>query len=135
MEIKNAFSPRTRVAIVCDQTEHSAKQSFKGECDINNIMKKYRSTGILPLQSDVVYGEQNPYDLQTALNFVHEAQASFDSLPSNIRNRFKNDAVGFYNFVHDSNNFDECVKLGIFEKPSTAKPITSKTEPAVPSEN
>lgn len=92
------------------------KPEFKQVCDINNIIAKYRQTGLLEhvsryqgSYSDVVIEG----DLHTAMISVVQAEEAFLSLPSNIRKKFHNDPSEFLDFVNNSDNFDEMVKLGL----------------------
>ena len=56
------------------------KQSFKDECDINNILKKYETTGALPslILENPQYGDySNVPAYQDALNIVMKAEEQF----------------------------------------------------------
>ena len=67
--------------ITCE-TESRTKQSFKDECDINNILSKYQKTGIVNHinQSEGQYGDfTSEQDYQKALNTVIQAQDMFSS--------------------------------------------------------
>ena len=64
--------------------ESRTKQSFKDECDINNILKKYNKTGQLPamIKADPKYGDfSNSASYQESLNLVLLAQEQFSNLP------------------------------------------------------
>lgn len=76
------------------------KQSFKDECDINNIVRKYETTGILDhvnqaaargLYEDLPSG----LDLQAGLNMIAQAEEAFMALPAAARAEFDNDPVKF----------------------------------------
>lgn len=112
-------------------------QSFKDECDIGNIMKRYLRTGVLTHLTSLQarYGDlSNLPDYHTALNTVIQAQDSFDALPAVIRARFFNDPGQFMDFVSNPENRDEMVKLGMIESQkqddqSLAQPIRSEAAP------
>ncbi len=97
-----------------------AKQSFKQECDINFIMAKYKSRGIV---THVTKYQGNYSDLSTEVDFHHnlqavmDAKAAFDSLPAKIRERFKNDPAEFLGFVQNPANQSEIDKLGLGHNP------------------
>lgn len=96
------------------------KQEFKEETDINYIIKRATITGELPSsQKTPVYGDftNGPQDYKTALNMVLEAQEQFDSFPSKVRDRFKNDPAELLAFVANEQNRDEAIALGLIEKP------------------
>lgn len=94
------------------------KQSFKDECDVNNIMKKFEKTGLLT-HTTKYQGKYADFtkvtDYQSALNTVIEANDAFDSLPSKLRARFANDPAEFLAFVENPNNREEAKKLGLLK--------------------
>jgi len=107
-----------RVQLICNDPSLT-HQSFKAECDIRNIMKRYKKTGVLSHATSMIpqyFDASVVPDYQDALNLIIEAQASFDSLPSELRKRFGNDPAQFLSFTSDDSNFDEMVKLGLINK-------------------
>lgn len=103
------------------------QQQFKDECDINNIIKTYSQTGVLPVSKKVgaFLDVSNVADYQTSLQTVYEAQRAFDALPSKIRTRFENDPNQLLAFIEDDKNYDEALSLGLLEKP---KPQQSENQ-------
>ena len=100
------------------------KQSEAEACDINNIMKKYQATGILP-DAD---GRQPMWEdfseaatFMEALHIVSQAQSSFHALPAEIRSRFGNDPAQFLAFVEkgstDAEVGKELVSMGLANVP------------------
>jgi len=94
------------------------KQSFVAECDINNILKQFKLTGqIQHMSAKAALGSYEdlpePLDFQEALNTVKDAEQSFATLPSQIRDRFGNDPGNFLDFMSNPNNQDEIIKLGL----------------------
>lgn len=103
-----------------DPDEGLTKQSFKDECDINNIMKRYQATGVITHINNRTpeYGDfSDPVDFQQALNTVIESQTMFADLPAELRDRFGNDPQKLLEFLADESNRDEAVKLGIIKAP------------------
>lgn len=128
-EIRSRYSPRVRVQF--DFLEPSrTQQHFKDECDIDRILKKYSQTGFLvdPLapRRDPLFGDFSEsmsfMEAQTRIARVREA---FDSLPSQIRDRFANDPYRLLAWCEDPDNAEEAVKLGLL--PESALP---KADPA-----
>jgi len=111
--IKKRYDPSIDPGISC-QDPSLAQQSAKDECDINNIIKKHRTTG-LPLPTKTpVYGDfSNVEDYQSSLNAIHFAQQSFNGLPSELRKRFANDPGAFIEFAQDPRNGKELIDLGL----------------------
>lgn len=94
------------------------KQSFAAECDINNIIKQYKVTGMIShISARAAQGSYldlpDPLDFQESLNVVAEAQRAFDTLPSKVRDRFDNNPTKFLEFMADPANGEELVKLGL----------------------
>ena len=113
------------------------KQSFKDECDINNIMAKYQKTGAIAHvnKHGAQYGFATSQDFASAMRTVTVAQEMFDGLPSSIRNRFSNNPASFLDFVQDADNKEEGIALGLWPKGATkgsdepTKQVPPKEEP------
>jgi phage internal scaffolding protein len=102
--------------LVCEDPS-LAQQSFRDECDINNILERFNVTGQLPVNPlQPQFGDfSGVTDYQTALNAVLDAQESFDALPARVRERFANDPAAFVDFCLDTANRDEMKALGLIE--------------------
>lgn len=94
-------------------------QSFKDECDINNIVASADMAGFLEdsgrARPEYVDFTDVPNDYQDSLNRVIAAQEAFDALPALVRRRFHNDPAEFVEFASDASNLDDMVKLGLAE--------------------
>lgn len=101
-----------------------AQQHFKDECDINNILRQFNITGLLPEQPlSPRYGDFTGIgDYHTALNRVIAAQEEFEALPAQIRARFDNDPSNLIEFLENENNRPEAEELGLVEK-ATAEAV------------
>lgn len=92
-----------------------AQQSFKDECDINTIVRRFGITGELP--SDLNMPQSGDFtgfpDFHSAMNMVVKAQEEFMRLPADMRDRFANDPGRLMAFLDDPNNREEAVKLGL----------------------
>lgn len=82
------------------------KQSFKDECDINNIVRRFEATGILDhvnkASAQGLYVDlPDGLDLQLALNTVAQAEAAFMALPAAARAEYGNDPVAFVAAFND----------------------------------
>lgn len=106
---------------VSDQTglscgdESRTKQSFKEECDINTIVRRFGVTGQVPitmappLQGDFL----DAPDFRQSMDLIVKAREAFMELPATVRSRFHNDAAEFVDFCSDRDNLQEARKLGI----------------------
>lgn len=100
-----------------DQVEPSkTQQSFKDECNINNIMAKFRKSGEMAHLNtrEPTYGDfSTGLDYQAAQNRVLAAQGDFDSLSAEIRARMHNNPAELLTFVADPENLEEARSLGL----------------------
>lgn len=112
---KSKTTPSTKIAIVFEK-QGKTKESFRDECDINNILRRFRDKGQVPtnVKTNPVYLDtSNIGDYQQSLNVVIKAKESFDSLPAKVKERFHNDPWSFLNFASDARNIQEMVSLGL----------------------
>lgn len=124
MKDKNVISERRpngtlRVATL-NPDPSLTQQQFKEECDINTIMNKYIKTGefrALTGKGGIYADFSEIKDLQSMLDTVRLAQDAFASLPAQVRQRFANDPAQLLEFIQDTNNRDEAIKLGLIDKP------------------
>lgn len=113
------FGPR--VHVYAEQGGPSmTKQSFKDECDVNVIMRRYQQTGVLPLGDGRVprYIDATSADYQEAMFLVADARSAFAELPSALRERFHNDPKRMLEFLEDPRNREEAIKLGLVNAPA-----------------
>jgi len=102
-------------------------QEFKDECDINNILKRYQATGVMPQpwKSPPVpkWGDfASAPDYFEAQQLLLEARQSFMNLPAKVRTRFNNNPGELLAFVQDPRNTDEARALGLVNPASAEAP-------------
>ena len=102
------------------------QQHFKDETDINNILRQFNITGLLPDQPlSPKYGDFTGIgDYHGALNAVIAAEDQFMALPATLRARFENDPAQLIDFLADENNRSEAEKLGLLEVPKAESTVT-----------
>ena len=94
-------------------------QSFKDECDINNIVASMQDGNVMSSSqtgatSMPQFGDFSGMpDLQDTYNFLIHAKADFDTLPIAVRERFNYDPARFLDFVSDPANLKEMVSMGL----------------------
>lgn len=122
--IHHKYSTKPRVQIHFTQPSLT-KQSFKDECDINRIMARYQSTGLLPNVNEMPpqYLDVTEYDFQAHQNFIAGANSLFHELPSAIRARFQNNPGEFLDFCSHEKNRPELAEMGLL------RPITEAVIP------
>lgn len=105
-----------------------AKQEFKAECDINNIIKQFSTTGMIRhVSARAAEGRYedlpDPQDFQESLHIIQQATDAFMTLPAKVRDRFGQDPHEFLAFVSNPDNLEEMRALGI------ANPLAPSPEP------
>lgn len=91
------------------------KQEFKDECDVVRIMRRYNEGAMPALSSrQPVYADvASVPDFLEAQQLVRDAQAHFNELPAEVRDRFGHDPVQLLAFLHDPANDAEARRLGL----------------------
>jgi len=111
---RNVASNESGVA--CEEPS-LAQQQFKDECDINNILRQFNVTGLLPSSPlSPRYGDfTGIVDYQSALNAVIAAEDGFMALPANIRASFGNDPEQLIAFLDNPENKTKAIELGLID--------------------
>lgn len=103
------------------------KQSDAPSADINNIVNRWMTTGILPTSSNEALSQfidvSDVPDYRGCLDIVIQAQNMFSELPSSVRSKFNNDPATFLDFAHNPSNLDAMVEMGLLSK-RAAEPST-----------
>lgn len=135
IEVIDHSLPHVRFPVVlsCKSTPRT-QQHFRDECDVNQIMKKYRRTGDLTHlnRSEGRYGDfSNATTYQEALSAISDAQNDFDLLPADVRREMDNDPAKLLAFMEDPINHDRAVELGLINADplAAADPSTSAQPP------
>lgn len=127
--VRHGFERKRQATI---QTQESlAKQEFKEQVDIHNIIRKYKATGQITHlnRTPAKYGYATGRDFAEAMNIVVTAQESFQAMPAELRARFNNDPGAFLDFVDDPDNADKLADLGLITTPAQPLPEASKEAP------
>lgn len=91
-------------ALAVPQDEKRTKDSFAEECDVNNVVKKYKATGQLPslVKTNPQYGDFSDVpDYLSALQTIKVAETAFQALPARVRAECANDPALFLERVQD----------------------------------
>ena len=94
------------------------EQSHKDEVNINNIIKRHGMDLIAKTAAlqQFTYDNNPNNDFQETMNAILKAKESFASIPSEIRKRFDNSPAKFMDFIHNPDNKDELVELGLAQR-------------------
>lgn len=131
----------TRPVIYCTEKEDRTKQSFRAECDMNNIVARIKKTGMVPFEAQASLRRQifadvsgAPQSLEEAYAVVARADAAFAALPAVLRQRFGG-PVGYLGFLEDPKNIKEAQDLGLVAKPKPTPTSAPNPAPVVPVAN
>jgi len=128
---RTPYTDRLRVGLDCGN-KGGAKQEFKAECDINNIMARYRATGVLPdlaLAQNGRFLDATGLDYQDAMQTIANAQSVFNELPADLRYRFENNPGKFLEFTSNDENRAEMARMGLL-RPDVTESIRKAAEAA-----
>lgn len=125
------FNPRPPEVVEFNEPSLTQEQ-YAYESNINNILKTITdkegrqhtvvSTVNSSLPSSVrqpLYGDFTqctPEKYMDALNIVTQAKQQFLELPSALRSRFENSPTKLVEFLSNSDNYEEALKLGLINK-------------------
>ena len=133
-KFRTAYMSQLRVSFETTGDSRT-KQNFKNECDVNNILKNYNKTGVMPENFNPgEYRDLDGTDYQEYMQTVASANSMFEELPSALRKRFKNDPAQLLSFVHDDKNVAEAHNLGLLRDDYDPSPIVVESLIQEPSE-
>lgn len=117
VKILSAYSPKKRVQVQFEGKGRT-KQSFKDECDINNIIARFLRTGVMDFtqKNEPRYSDVTGIEFDQAMRVVAHARTMFEELPAKIRAEFENDPAAFLDFVQDPANREACEELGLMRR-------------------
>ena len=119
--IRSRFTPIQSHGLECNSDEGMTQQHFKDECDINYLLRHYNDIPAPP----PVYADCSQYnDLQSCIDKVNAAAEDFQNVPSDIRARFANNPVDFFNFCNNPANLEELRSLGLAEPGTVPLDVT-----------
>lgn len=113
-------------------------QSQYKDTDINNIVRRYQTTGLLDSPGAVPfetlqYGDATLLpDYQTALDLVNSVESEFSSLPSEVREKFGHDPMQLLEALQDPTKQQMLQDIGLLSKP--ADPNLVPTNPILKDE-
>lgn len=89
------------------------RQSDASECDVNNIMKRYEKTGMLPPYANPgFFADVSAMgDFRQVVDTVAQTSAIFEQFPAAFRAEFDNDVATFVNWATDPANAGELKSL------------------------
>lgn len=110
-----------------------AKQSFKAECDINNIVKSFDPrTGEFSHMSlkAPIFVDTSSMTFAEMMQAMVDARQSFEQLPAAVRAEFDNDPRNFVEYCSDPANWPELEASGLFVKEGVVAAVVAPKEGA-----
>ena len=131
--------------IVFEEPSLTDQSQYK-DTDINNIVRRYQTTGLLDSPGAVSfetlqYGDATLLpDYQTALDLVNSVHEEFSSLPSEVREKFGHDPMQLLDALQDPTKQQMLQDIGLLSKPVDPtlvpqEPILKDEVPTVNSTN
>lgn len=116
--------------LYCDPDEDKTVQSDADDADINKLAVRF---GLVqpPLGAadPAFYGDFSEItDFHSAASAIREAEQSFESLPSYLRDRFDNAPYKLLEFIEDPKNALEAAELGLLTDEAARRIITAHKE-------
>lgn len=124
MSIRSALTPYDPMDYSQPAGEKPTRtqQQFKDSCDINQILARYQSTGVIDhvKKHGGNYGDHNALDFQESLQIITRAESMFAELPSKAREYFKNDPAKFLDFTSKlkTDDVETLIDLELLERGS-----------------
>jgi len=134
-KFRSNWEPSIEVGLSFEGDPGVTKQSFKDECDINNILKRYVAQGVNPFQDpsnpDLYHDLTQLGSYNDMMEQVTYAQQAFEQLPAAIRDEFNNDPGRLLDALHDESKHNRLRELKILnEKP--APPVQTSSPSQTP---
>ena len=126
---------RLPVQVSFKGTKTRTKSEFADEANINNIVKRCMNGAAMPTGGRTpLFGDFTEVeDFSSAQVLIAQANAEFEQLPSDVREKFGNNVSDLMDFLDDENNAAEAIELGLLPKPeSEPKTIEETAQKAAP---
>lgn len=124
--------------IVFEEPSLTDQSQYK-DTDINNIVRRYQTTGLLDSPGSVPfetlqYGDATLLpDYQTALDLVNSVQTEFASMPSEIREKFGHDPMQLLEALQDPTKKTMLQDIGLLSK-DEVPPVKVEPQPILKDE-
>lgn len=112
----------------------STQQHFKDVCDINGIVNRFKSTGVIThlARRQGSYGFASAQSFTEAAFIVANVTSEFAAMPAKIRTHFDNNVAAFLDAAQDPDRRPELEELGLLEPlptPEVEDPPPGLSEP------
>lgn len=121
----DGFPPPASPGTMCTAEEGKTRQSDAKSADINYIVKKYETTGVLPIAARAgVFADVSALPtFQEAVATLDRANTYFYSLPPHVRAAFDNSPARMLDAFNAGEQREVFEEIGILEKVVPAEPV------------
>lgn len=126
IQIKTRYTHKKAKPTSFSKTDNSSvsktQQHFREDCNINSIIKKYNTSGLLtdpavvPTRQPMTGDMTGVVDFHTMQNKMIEMRQYFKSIPAIIRKRFGNDPDQLLAWINNPDNKSEAIELGLLPR-------------------
>lgn len=122
----DGFLPPSSGGTMCTVEEGKTRQSEAQSADINWIVKRFETTGVLPVEkrAGVFMDISEMPSFQGALDQVRKADEYFMTLPPDVRAVFGNSPAGLLDAWNNQQHRDVFVRIGLLEAEEPVKPAS-----------
>lgn len=118
---------RNRVTLDTSNDETLVEQNHKEFVNINNIIKRHGMDMIAQTAKlstpEYLMDDIPTNDFMESMLIVTKAQESFEKLPSDVRYQFHNNPAEFLDFIHNPDNQDKMVEMGLAQRKPKDQPV------------
>lgn len=84
-------------------------------CDVNQIVKQFTRTGLMPQRPGARYEDVSSHDYMAMRNYIADTEAMFKGLSARVRARFGGDPYQLLRWLENPENRAEAEKLGLVQ--------------------
>nr|UXQ87994.1 MAG: internal scaffolding protein [Microvirus sp.] len=116
-KIQSAYDG-ARVAVTVEGGESMVRTEFQEEANINTILARYETTGMLPLESrQPIFADVSMMeDLKSSMDTVAAVEGRLKELPREARELFAKDPGGFAQALSEPLTRERLQDLGVLER-------------------
>lgn len=129
------MASKPRIGATVNTEPSMTRQADAESCDVNNIMKRYERTGVLPpFATPGFFGDVSRLgDFHAITEVVRQTTEVFMQLPAKTRFEFGNDVANFVNWASDGQNADALADMiNGAEKAPVVPAASGETPPDAP---
>lgn len=139
MSFATDLGRRVKVSFSGSKGVSLCKQQYAADADINVLMNRYKRPEVLAAAMSAIGSPRTPRfgdfstlpDYPSICQSMRMADAAFAALPASVRDKFGNSVEACLEFLSNTANVEEAVKLGLLDKSvlPVVKPVVPDSKP------